>query len=201
MPASNPERLLQLVLDVVRTNSCRGVLCAGWTHLKKEEHKDLFICDKIPHDWLFPKCEALVIHGGVGTTGAALRSGRPVVVCPVFADQPFWGRTVARLGCGPVPIPFKDLDSVKLSTALKFCQREEVKAKCATMGKAIKAEWDFGAGAVSWLEDIAASVRPPIAKVATLGTGAILVHKLKGSGWFFRLLMVFIVFMVYYIVF
>lgn len=193
MPASDPSKLLQLVKDVVRINSCRAVLCAGWTSLSKEENKDVFICDKVPHDWLFPKCSALVIHGGVGTTGAALRAGKPVVVCPVFADQPFWGRTVAKLGCGPTPIPFKDMNSANLSSALKFCESSEVKEKAASVGRSIRSEWDFGRGAVSWLEDIAAHVRPPRRQVATLGSGAILVHKFKGSGWIFRLAFIWIV--------
>ena len=40
-----------------------------------------------PHDWLFPKCSAIVHHGVVGTTAAALRSGALSVVLPCAFDQ------------------------------------------------------------------------------------------------------------------
>lgn len=201
MPAPNPEQLIKIVLDVVRMNSCRAILCAGWTQLANQEYKDVFVCEKVAHDWLFPKCSALVIHGGAGTTGAALRSGKPTMVCPVFADQPFWGRTVAKIGCGPNPVPFKDMNSSNVSEGLKFCQRPEVIDKARSIGEAIRGEWDSGFGAVTWIETVAVSVTPPIPKVASLGTGAILVRKLQGSGYIFRLLMALIVFLVYYLVF
>ena len=43
--------------------------------------------------WLFPRMAAVVHHGGSGTTtGAALAAGRPQVICPFGADQPFWAR-------------------------------------------------------------------------------------------------------------
>jgi hypothetical protein len=48
---------------------------------------------------------AVVHHGGTGTTGAAVASGRPQVVCPFVADQPFWARRMHLLGVAPLPIP------------------------------------------------------------------------------------------------
>lgn len=40
-----------------------------------------------PHSAVFPQAAAIVHHGGIGTTGQALRAGRPQVVVPHFADQ------------------------------------------------------------------------------------------------------------------
>jgi hypothetical protein len=34
------------------------------------------------------------------TTGAAFAAGRPQLVCPFVADQPFWGRLVQRIEVG-----------------------------------------------------------------------------------------------------
>lgn len=53
-----------------------------------------------PHGALFRRAAAIVHHGGAGTTAAALHAGRPQVVVPHFADQPFWAREVERLGVG-----------------------------------------------------------------------------------------------------
>ncbi|HUL73424.1 MAG TPA: nucleotide disphospho-sugar-binding domain-containing protein, partial [Vicinamibacterales bacterium] len=56
--------------------------------------------DVAPHDALFPRAAAIVHHGGVGTTGQALRSGRPMLVVPHSHDQPDNGARLSRLGCG-----------------------------------------------------------------------------------------------------
>ena len=40
-----------------------------------------------PHSAIFPRAAAIVHHGGIGTTGQALRAGRPQIVVPHFGDQ------------------------------------------------------------------------------------------------------------------
>jgi hypothetical protein len=35
----------------------------------------VFQIDSVPFDWLFPRMRVIVHHGGMGTTGAALRAG------------------------------------------------------------------------------------------------------------------------------
>jgi rhamnosyltransferase subunit B len=47
---------------------------------------------------LFPRAAAIVHHGGVGTTGLAMRAGRPMLVVPNAWDQPDNGERVVRLG-------------------------------------------------------------------------------------------------------
>jgi UDP:flavonoid glycosyltransferase YjiC (YdhE family) len=52
----------------------------------------------IPFSTLFPRAEAIVHHGGIGTTGLAMRSGRPMLVMPCAWDQFDNAERVARLG-------------------------------------------------------------------------------------------------------
>jgi UDP:flavonoid glycosyltransferase YjiC (YdhE family) len=47
----------------------------------------------------------VVCHGGSGTTLGALAAGVPLVVTPLFADQPQNGRRVAAVGAGLVVEP------------------------------------------------------------------------------------------------
>jgi rhamnosyltransferase subunit B len=47
---------------------------------------------------LFPRAAVVVHHGGIGTTGLAMRSGRPMLICPHAWDQPDNAERVARLG-------------------------------------------------------------------------------------------------------
>lgn len=56
--------------------------------------------DYAPHSQLFPRAAAIVHHGGVGTTGQAMRSGRPTLIVPHNYDQPDNAERIARLGAG-----------------------------------------------------------------------------------------------------
>jgi UDP:flavonoid glycosyltransferase YjiC (YdhE family) len=63
---------------------------------------DVIAIDYAPHESIFPRAAAIVHHGGVGTLGQALRSGRPMLVVPHAHDQPDNGARVARLGVARV---------------------------------------------------------------------------------------------------
>jgi UDP:flavonoid glycosyltransferase YjiC (YdhE family) len=54
-----------------------------------------------PHTWLFPRCGAIVHHGGYGTMHAALLAGKPMVIYPLQTDQFLWARRMGQLGAGP----------------------------------------------------------------------------------------------------
>jgi UDP:flavonoid glycosyltransferase YjiC (YdhE family) len=54
--------------------------------------------DYAPFSELFPRAAAIVHHGGIGTTGLAMRSGRPMLVMPRAWDQPDNAERVVRLG-------------------------------------------------------------------------------------------------------
>jgi len=55
-----------------------------------------------PYAHIFPRAAAIVHHGGIGTTGQALRAGNPMLVVPFGGDQYDNGARVARLGMGRV---------------------------------------------------------------------------------------------------
>ncbi|MCA9794632.1 MAG: glycosyltransferase, partial [Candidatus Eremiobacteraeota bacterium] len=72
-----------------------------------------------PHQALFPLCSAVVHHGGAGTTAQGLRAGLPTLVCPFFADQPFWAQRVLQLGCGPIPLSLEGATAEELAQRLQ----------------------------------------------------------------------------------
>jgi UDP:flavonoid glycosyltransferase YjiC (YdhE family) len=51
-----------------------------------------------PFRELFPRAVAIVFPGGIGTTGLAMRAGRPVLVVPHAHDQPDNADRLTRLG-------------------------------------------------------------------------------------------------------
>lgn len=79
---------------------------------------DLFALERVPHDWLFARCSAVVHHGAAGTTATALRAGVPAVVVPHNADQFSWGGRLAELGVSPPPIPRRQLTAQRLQEAI-----------------------------------------------------------------------------------
>jgi UDP:flavonoid glycosyltransferase YjiC (YdhE family) len=59
----------------------------------------------VPHAVLFPRCDAIVSHGGSGTVIDGLAAGLPQVVLPMGADQPLNAARVEALGAGVVLDP------------------------------------------------------------------------------------------------
>jgi UDP:flavonoid glycosyltransferase YjiC (YdhE family) len=53
-----------------------------------------------PQEDVMPHTAAIVGHGGFGTTLLGLAAGVPMVVVPLFADQPFNAARVAAIGAG-----------------------------------------------------------------------------------------------------
>ncbi|MCC9307921.1 glycosyltransferase [Kitasatospora sp. RB6PN24] len=54
---------------------------------------------------VFANASAVVCHGGAGTTFGALAAGVPLVVVPLFADQPTNARLVEQAGAGVAVAP------------------------------------------------------------------------------------------------
>jgi UDP:flavonoid glycosyltransferase YjiC (YdhE family) len=77
----------------------RAVLMLNQPHNRPRQLPDGVVAfDYAPFSELFPRAAAIVHHGGIGTTGLAMRSGRPMLVMPCAWDQPDNAARVARLG-------------------------------------------------------------------------------------------------------
>ncbi len=61
-------------------------------------NRDVFVSAYEPHSQIFPRAAAILHHGGIGTSGQALRAGRPQVVTPFLGDQFDNAERLARLG-------------------------------------------------------------------------------------------------------
>jgi len=132
----------EITLQALRLAGQRGILATGWGGLEKvNTTREIFVLDATPHDWLFPKVAAIVHHGGAGTTGAALRAGKPQIICPFVGDQSFWGRRVADLGVSPLPIPQTKLTAERLADAIKYAvTNTSLQQRALSIGETIRAE-------------------------------------------------------------
>ena len=57
-------------------------------------------CGYVPHSLLFPHAAVIVHHGGIGTTGQAMRAGRPQLIVPHMGDQRDHAHRIEQLGLG-----------------------------------------------------------------------------------------------------
>jgi sterol 3beta-glucosyltransferase len=118
----------------------RVVLAAGWSILNNvPAHPNLFTVKYVNHDWLLPRCTAAIIHGGIGTIAAVLRSGRPIIVVSILADQPINGQMIEQKKLG-FHIPFKQLSPEKLLQAIHATENQQTKENCTAAAKFVKSE-------------------------------------------------------------
>lgn len=116
----DPDATTSLIVQALERVGQRGLLYRGWGDMGNIPLPDwIYLCDSLPHDWLFPQMRAIVHHGGAGTTATTIRAGVPAVVLPLYGDTHFWGRQVQILGLGPKPIPRDQLNVDSLAAALK----------------------------------------------------------------------------------
>jgi UDP:flavonoid glycosyltransferase YjiC (YdhE family) len=88
--------------EAARRLGRRAVLLAGAFPENQPEDlpEGVAVFDYAPYSALFPRAAAIVHQGGVGTTGQAMRAGRPQVVVPFAHDQPDNADRMVRLGVG-----------------------------------------------------------------------------------------------------
>jgi len=138
-------RFTDMIFEAVKLAGVRALVSKGWGGLGGDSldvPENIFLLDNTPHDWLFPKVRACVIHGGAGTTAIALKCGKPTMIVPFFGDQHFWGSMVSNAGAGPEPVPYKDLTAEKLAEAIKYCLTEEAVKGAEKIAKDIELEGD-----------------------------------------------------------
>ena len=80
----------------------RAVLLMGPSRdqLSRSLSDDVVAFDYAPYPQIFPRASVIVHQGGIGTTGQALRAGKPMLVMPFGGDQYDNGGRIERLGAG-----------------------------------------------------------------------------------------------------
>jgi sterol 3beta-glucosyltransferase len=101
MPRGHAEQAatLRLLSQAARTAGCRAIIqshaaaACGFT-----SDEQLLYVSAAPHQAIFPRCCALVHHGGAGTTQSATLAGKPSIVVAHIGEQEYWGTELRRRG-------------------------------------------------------------------------------------------------------
>lgn len=113
------DRFTATIRDGVAAAGVRAVVVTGFGGMTAAAWPDQ-VCavESVSYEWLFPRCAAVVHHGGSGSVSAALKAGVPGMAVPFGYDQPFWGQRLYELGVGPPPMAADHLSADGLAAAL-----------------------------------------------------------------------------------
>jgi UDP:flavonoid glycosyltransferase YjiC (YdhE family) len=111
--------LFQRAIDALSGLSARVLVTVGRERDPAELGRtapNVHVARWVPQADVMPHAAAMVCHGGSGTVNAGLAAGVPMVVVPLFADQPHNARRVAAIGAG---IALEPDDLVRLPDAVR----------------------------------------------------------------------------------
>jgi sterol 3beta-glucosyltransferase len=111
---------VRLMVEAASIAGCRAIVQAPWSQIGDVHFgATVFRVERAPHLQVFPRCTAVVHHGGAGTTQTSLLCGKPSVVVAHIVDQFFWGRELARAGVAPSLIDRRRATPRKLGKAVR----------------------------------------------------------------------------------
>jgi sterol 3beta-glucosyltransferase len=113
--------IAHLFAEAVQLSGCRAIIQLSlWEDCRLSPSESICYVKTSPHELIFPKCAAVVHHGGAGTSQAVMLAGIPSIVVPQISDQYFWGREMNRLGIAPEMLPIKKMTINALAERIKL---------------------------------------------------------------------------------
>lgn len=121
----------------------RAVLLVGSDPLNQPSApppESILVVNYAPYSKIFPRASVIVHQGGVGTTGQALRAGRPMLVMPYGGDQYDNGARIERLGVGQT-IMRKQYSADRVAARLKqLFENPSYRETAVEVGRCVQAE-------------------------------------------------------------
>lgn len=91
----------EAAVEACRLSNRRGLLLArGKEQIPAKLPDSVLHVEYAPFSEVFPRCAAVVHHGGIGTCAQGLAAGVPQLIMPLSFDQPDNARRLERLGVG-----------------------------------------------------------------------------------------------------
>jgi vancomycin aglycone glucosyltransferase len=142
MPDADPAATTRTLLEAIARTGRRALIGAGWAALGDGPLPEgVLAIESVSHPMLFPRCAAIVHHGGAGTTTTAARAGVPQVVVPHLADQFYWARRVERLGIAVAAMTRRRLDAAVLAASIReACDIEILAERARDLGVRLRDE-------------------------------------------------------------
>ena len=135
------ETFFQVATAVCEKLGQRGLfLTAFQGHLPKELPETIRHFDYLPFSRIFPRCKAVVHHGGIGTLSKGLAASVPQLIMPLAYDQPDNARRIKHLGVGDWISP-KHFNPIRVEEKLKsLITSDAIRRQCRKIAPLIDTE-------------------------------------------------------------
>ncbi|MBI3892144.1 MAG: glycosyltransferase family 1 protein [Candidatus Wallbacteria bacterium] len=154
---ADPERAVELLRAVSEQARCRAIVHSTVSGRPPGTVEgSVYFVGQLSHAQLFPRCAAVLHHGGAGTTHTALRAGRASVAVPFLDEQYSWGLKAHRSGVAGPPLWYVCATPSRLAESVRsVLGSASMQAQARRLGERMRSE-DGVATAVAHLENYAA---------------------------------------------
>ncbi len=158
---AQPARHFQAALAACRQLGARGLFLTRFNdQLPAVLPSSILAWNYVPFRTLFPRCAAVVHHGGIGTTAQAMAAGVPQLIQPICFDQADNGSRVMRLGVGHC-LRARHASGKQLANALRDLMTDQRRATCReVMSRFATANPNALGPAAELIESLIAEVQP-----------------------------------------
>jgi UDP:flavonoid glycosyltransferase YjiC (YdhE family) len=123
------------------TNARAIIQSEFWKECGFVPSEKIFFLEKGPHKTIFPKCKAVIHHGGAGTTHTATALGIPSIILYTILEQKFWGKHLKNLGISPGYCLINKFKPKKLSGLINsVLQNSDYKANALLIAEKMNSE-------------------------------------------------------------
>ncbi|MYN29763.1 glycosyltransferase [Duganella levis] len=136
----NQTDTLRLFTDAAQMAGCRAIIqtedaaACGF-----QSDQQILYVPASPHHLIFPRCAAVVHHGGAGTTQSVTLAGRPSVVVAHISEQEHWGKELRRIGIAGKPLHRRSVTAKQLASRLRAVS-PAMQAKAPVVARAMAQE-------------------------------------------------------------
>ena len=154
MVNADPRGKTDLILRVLNKLNIPAIINLGNGGLVKPKNfmsDTIFFVPNIPYEWLLPKVDYMVHHGGSGTTHMAMKYGCPSLIIPHIIDQFLWNDINNNKGLGPIGVSISKLSEENFEPLLiDLTTTESYRAKAIHASEKITNE-DFDSDLYTFL--------------------------------------------------
>ncbi|QBE65698.1 glycosyltransferase [Pseudoduganella lutea] len=153
-------RTLQLLTEAARLAECRAIIqSADARGCGFASTNEVLYVQAAPHHAIFPRCFAVLHHGGAGTTQSATLAGKPSVVVPHISEQQHWGSELRRLGIAGKPVHRRKATPEKLAGLIRQARATPAMTVAAVAAATMMRREDGVATAVGMIERVLDGVK------------------------------------------
>lgn len=136
----------RLLAEAAQSAGCRAIIQSRWDSVEGiEENPAIYRIGPVPHSLIFPRCAAVLHHGGAGTTQTTAAHGLPHVIVAHIADQYLWADVLRRLGVAGKGLDRRDATPGRIGLALReVLDSKDIQRRAQALGARLASEDGVG---------------------------------------------------------